>query len=93
MHTFVNDDIMDVMLIIHFQLFWRLRMDRLKRFINDKWISVDGKHSMHLQNVNVHVWTGSQEPTANFMIYIQYIRAKRALFENVGLHMRAFPLL
>ena len=46
------------MLIIHFRLFWRLRVDRLKRSINDEWINVDGKNPMRLQNVNVYVWTG-----------------------------------
>ena len=44
------------MVIIHFQLFWRLNGQ--KRFINDKWISVEGKHSIRLQNVDVYVWTG-----------------------------------
>ena len=58
MHTFVNDDVIDFMLIINFRLFWRLRVDRLKRSINDEWISVDGKHPTRLQNVNVYVWTG-----------------------------------
>ena len=58
MHTFVNDDAIDFMLTMHFRLFWRLRVDRLKRSIKDEWISVDGKHPMRLQNVNVYVWTG-----------------------------------
>ena len=55
---FVNDDVIDFMLIIHVRLFWRLLVDRLKRSINDLWISVDRKHSMRLQNVNVYMWTG-----------------------------------
>ena len=58
MHAFVNDDVIDFMLSIHFPLFWRLRVDRVKRSINDEWISVDGKHPMCLQNVNVYVWMG-----------------------------------
>ena len=58
MHTFVNDDVIDFMLIIHFPSFWRSNVDRLKRSINDEWMSVDGKHPMPLQNVNVYVWTG-----------------------------------
>ena len=53
---FVNDDVINVMLIIPFQLFLRLHVDRLKRSINDKWISVNGKHSVLSQNVNVYAW-------------------------------------
>ena len=67
-HTFVNDDVIDVMLIIHFQLFWRLLVDRLKRSINDKWISLDGKHSMRLQYVNVYVWTGPKLFNQEFLM-------------------------
>ena len=31
-----------VMLIVHFPFFWRLPVDRLKCYINDKWISLYG---------------------------------------------------
>ena len=57
---FLNDDVIDVMLI-HFQLFRCLRADRVKRSENDKWISLDGKHSVRCvyKTLNVYVWTGS----------------------------------
>ena len=37
-------------------------MDRQKRSETDQWISVDGKRSMRLQNVNAYVWTGPYRP-------------------------------
>ena len=54
MHTFVNDDVIDFMLIIHFPLFWRLRVDRLKRSVDQC-----GRKTFYaFTNVNVYVWTG-----------------------------------